>query len=90
MLTLGALLVLRDRRSQEVLAGLVGISRQQLSRIVHGHSDPSYKTRLAFRAALGIPVDAWDRPGSAPLRDDDELEGDDSDAAWAGLLQVRE
>lgn len=80
MLTLGAMLVLRDTRSQEVLAGLVGISRQQLSRIVHGHSVPSYRTRLALRAALGIPVDAWDGPGCASLRDD-ELERDDSDAA---------
>ena len=81
MLTLGAVLVRRDRRSQEVLSGLVGISRQQLSRIVNGHSAPSWKTRVGFRAALGIAVDAWDGPGSAPPLDDDVLEGDDSDAA---------
>ena len=43
--------------SQQQLAGMAGVSRQAVSAVEAGHSDPSLRVALALAAALGMTVE---------------------------------
>jgi len=43
--------------SQEQLAGMAGVSRQAVSAVESGQSDPSLRVALALARALGMTVD---------------------------------
>jgi putative molybdopterin biosynthesis protein len=54
--------------SQQQLAGMAGISRQAVSAVESGLSDPSLRVALALAHALGVTVEELFGPGSpAPL-----------------------
>src|SRR5450755_2875136 len=54
--------------SQQQLAGMAGISRQAVSAVESGISDPSLRVALALAHALGLTVEELFGPGSpAPL-----------------------
>ncbi|HEY6481430.1 MAG TPA: helix-turn-helix transcriptional regulator, partial [Streptosporangiaceae bacterium] len=54
--------------SQQQLAGMAGISRQAVSAVESGLSDPSLRVALALAHALGLTVEELFGPGSpAPL-----------------------
>jgi putative molybdopterin biosynthesis protein len=67
--------------SQQQLAGMAGVSRQAVSAVESGLSDPSLRVALALARALGMTVEEVFGPGSpaapvaarpvAPLGDDD-------------------
>jgi putative molybdopterin biosynthesis protein len=52
--------------SQQQLAGMAGVSRQAVSSVEAGHSDPSLRVALALTRALGITVEELFGPGEAP------------------------
>src|ERR1700761_1527247 len=43
--------------SQQQLAGMAGVSRQAVSAVESGHSDPSLRVALALARALGLSVE---------------------------------
>jgi putative molybdopterin biosynthesis protein len=43
--------------SQQQLAGMAGVTRQAVSSVESGHSDPSLRVALALASALGVTVD---------------------------------
>src|SRR5215470_6224422 len=43
--------------SQQQLAGMAGVSRQAVSAVESGQSDPSLRVALALASALGMTVD---------------------------------
>lgn len=49
--------------SQQQLAGMAGVSRQALSAVESGHSDPSLRAALALATALGVTVEELFGPG---------------------------
>jgi len=49
--------------SQQQLAGVAGVTRQAVSAIESGHSDPSLRVALALAGALGMTVEALFGPG---------------------------
>lgn len=49
--------------SQQQLAGMAGVSRQALSAVESGHSDPSLRVALALAGALGMTVEELFGPG---------------------------
>jgi molybdate-binding protein/DNA-binding XRE family transcriptional regulator len=49
--------------SQQQLAGVAGVTRQAVSAVESGHSDPSLRVALALAAALGMTVEALFGPG---------------------------
>src|SRR6202044_3281905 len=54
--------------SQQQLAGMAGVSRQAVSAVESGLSDPSLRVALALAHALGLTVEELFGPGSpAPL-----------------------
>ncbi len=54
--------------SQQQLAGMAGVSRQAVSAVESGVSDPSLRVALALAHALGMTVEELFGPGSpAPL-----------------------
>ena len=55
--------------SQQQLAGMAGVSRQAVSAVESGHSDPSLRVALALAQALGISVEELFGPGepTAPV-----------------------
>jgi putative molybdopterin biosynthesis protein len=61
-----ALRVARQARgySQQQLAGVAGVSRQAVSALESGHSDPSLRVALALAQALGVTVEELFVPGS--------------------------
>lgn len=70
MHSFAALVLLRDPRQQQVLAGLIGISSRQLRSLTNGTASPSYATRCRARDELGIEVEWWDRPPTEAERID--------------------
>jgi molybdate-binding protein/transcriptional regulator with XRE-family HTH domain len=52
--------------SQQQLAGIAGISRQAVSAVEAGHSDPSLRVALAVARALGTAVEELFGPGELP------------------------
>lgn len=50
--------------SQQQLAGMAGVSRQAVSAVEAGHSDPSLRVALALASALGVTVEELFGPGS--------------------------
>lgn len=52
--------------SQLQLAGMAGVSRQAVSAVEAGHSDPSLRVALALTRALGMTVEELFGPGQAP------------------------
>lgn len=52
--------------SQQQLAGMAGVSRQAVSAVEAGHSDPSLRVALALAHALGVTVEELFGPGKAP------------------------
>lgn len=52
--------------SQQQLAGMAGVSRQAVSAVEAGHSDPSLRVALALTRALGMTVEELFGPGEAP------------------------
>jgi molybdate-binding protein/transcriptional regulator with XRE-family HTH domain len=52
--------------SQLQLAGMAGVSRQAVSSVEAGHSDPSLRVALALSRALGMTVEELFGPGEAP------------------------
>jgi len=56
--------------SQQQLAGMAGVSRQAVSAVESGHSDPSLRVALAIAAALGLSVEELFGPGepAAPVK----------------------
>jgi len=52
--------------SQQQLAGMAGVSRQAVSAVESGHSDPSLRVALALARALGLTVEEVFGPGSPP------------------------
>jgi putative molybdopterin biosynthesis protein len=52
--------------SQQQLAGMAGVTRQALSAVEAGHSDPSLRVALALARALGMTVEELFGPGAAP------------------------
>ncbi len=56
--------------SQQQLAGMAGVSRQAVSAVEAGHSDPSLRVALALAQALGMSVEELFGPGEpvAPVR----------------------
>lgn len=56
--------------SQRQLAGMAGVSRQAVSAVESGHSDPSLRVALALAQALGMTVEELFGPGDpvAPVR----------------------
>ncbi len=52
--------------SQQQLAGMAGVSRQAVSAIESGLSDPSLRVALALARALGMTVEEMFGPGSLP------------------------
>ena len=55
--------------SQQQLAGMAGVSRQAVSAVESGHSDPSLRVALALAQALGLSVEQLFGPGepAAPV-----------------------
>jgi putative molybdopterin biosynthesis protein len=55
--------------SQQQLAGMAGVSRQAVSAVESGHSDPSLRVALALARALGLSVEELFGPGepTAPV-----------------------
>src|SRR5580700_2681173 len=53
--------------SQQQLAGMAGVSRQAVSAVESGLSDPSLRVALALARALGMTVEDLFGPGSPPL-----------------------
>src|SRR5580692_2879948 len=51
--------------SQQQLAGMAGVSRQAVSAVESGQSDPSLRVALALAQALGMTVDELFGPESA-------------------------
>jgi putative molybdopterin biosynthesis protein len=49
--------------SQQQLAGMAGVSRQAVSAVESGHSDPSLRVALAIAQALGLSVEELFGPG---------------------------
>jgi putative molybdopterin biosynthesis protein len=49
--------------SQQQLASMAGVSRQAVSAVESGHSDPSLRVALALAAALGLSVEELFGPG---------------------------
>jgi molybdate-binding protein/transcriptional regulator with XRE-family HTH domain len=49
--------------SQQQLAGMAGVSRQAVSAVESGHSDPSLRVALAIAQALGLSVEDLFGPG---------------------------
>lgn len=49
--------------SQQQLAGMAGVSRQAVSAVESGHSDPSLRAALALAQALGLTVEELFGPG---------------------------
>jgi putative molybdopterin biosynthesis protein len=49
--------------SQQQLAGMAGVSRQAVSAVESGHSDPSLRVALALAQALGMSVEELFGPG---------------------------
>src|ERR1700730_19021136 len=49
--------------SQQQLAGVAGVTRQAVSAVESGHSDPSLRVALALTGALGMTVEELFRPG---------------------------
>ncbi len=49
--------------SQQQLAGMAGVSRQAVSAVESGHSDPSLRVALALASALGVTVEEVFGPG---------------------------
>src|SRR6202034_3020963 len=49
--------------SQQQLAGMAGITRQAVSAVEAGHSDPSLRVALALASALGVTVEELFGPG---------------------------
>ena len=49
--------------SQQQLAGVAGVTRQAVSAVESGHSDPSLRVALALASALGMTVEALFGPG---------------------------
>jgi putative molybdopterin biosynthesis protein len=56
--------------SQQQLAGMAAVSRQAVSAVESGHSDPSLRVALALAQALGMTVEELFGPGDAvaPVR----------------------
>ncbi len=52
--------------SQQQLAGMAGVSRQAVSAVEAGHSDPSLRVGLALARALGLTVEELFGPGNVP------------------------
>src|ERR1039457_3517712 len=52
--------------SQQQLAGMAGGSRQAVSAVESGHSDPSLRVALSLAGALGVTVEELFGPGSPP------------------------
>jgi putative molybdopterin biosynthesis protein len=52
--------------SQLQLAGMAGVSRQAVSAVEAGHSDPSLRVALALARVLGLTVEELFGPGSLP------------------------
>jgi molybdate-binding protein/DNA-binding XRE family transcriptional regulator len=52
--------------SQQQLAGMAGVSRQAVSAVEAGHSDPSLRAALAITRALGMTVEELFGPGEVP------------------------
>jgi putative molybdopterin biosynthesis protein len=52
--------------SQQQLAGMAGVSRQAVSAVESGHSDPSLRVGLALARALGVTVEELFGPGNVP------------------------
>ncbi len=52
--------------SQQQLAGMAGVSRQAVSAIESGLSDPSLRVALALARALGLTVEEVFGPGGEP------------------------
>jgi putative molybdopterin biosynthesis protein len=52
--------------SQQQLAGMAGVSRQALSAVEAGHSDPSLRVALSLARALGLTVEEVFGPGDPP------------------------
>jgi putative molybdopterin biosynthesis protein len=52
--------------SQQQLAGMAGVSRQAVSAVEAGHSDPSLRVAFALAQALGVTVEEVFGPGKAP------------------------
>jgi putative molybdopterin biosynthesis protein len=50
--------------SQQQLAGMAGVSRQAVSAVESGHSDPSLRVALALARTLGMTVEEVFGPGS--------------------------
>lgn len=50
--------------SQQQLAGIAGVTRQALSAVESGHSDPSLRVALAVSRALGMTVEELFGPGA--------------------------
>ena len=55
--------------SQQQLASMAGVSRQAVSAVESGHSDPSLRVALALAQALGMSVEELFGPGepAAPV-----------------------
>ena len=49
--------------SQQQLAGMAAVTRQAVSAVESGHSDPSLRVALALARALGMTVDELFGPG---------------------------
>jgi putative molybdopterin biosynthesis protein len=49
--------------SQQHLAGMAGVTRQAVSAVESGHSDPSLRVALALSDALGMTVEELFGPG---------------------------
>src|ERR1022692_2884652 len=49
--------------SQQQLAGVAGVTRQAVSAVESGHSDPSLRVALAVARALGLTVEELFGPG---------------------------
>jgi putative molybdopterin biosynthesis protein len=65
----GALLrLVRQARgfSQQQLAHMAGVSRQAVSAVEAGHSDPSLRVALALARALGVTAEELFGPGNEP------------------------
>jgi molybdate-binding protein/DNA-binding XRE family transcriptional regulator len=52
--------------SQQQLASMAGVSRQAVSAVESGHSDPSLRVALALGQALGLSVEELFGPGEPP------------------------
>ena len=52
--------------SQQQLASMAGVSRQAVSAVESGHSDPSLRVALALGQSLGLSVEELFGPGEPP------------------------